>query len=90
MTLFEYADVINREIVIKRYPNQDRFICNFRDGEVKDNIDSGILSSAYGDSNTIFGAIEDYCSRIEGKVLVFDAAGPKRTVFNVPVKLLTK
>jgi hypothetical protein len=86
MEMFEFADVIRKDIVIRRYANQDnRVIANFEHCETKRDSLDPILASTYGDGESIDDAIADYCEKITGKILVFDAGGDDRQEFTAPV-----
>jgi hypothetical protein len=52
--------------------------------EVKDKIDSSILATPSGNGRTWDEAVKDYSEAISGKLLVFDAYGDNRTVFQCP------
>ena len=85
MTIFEFADAINKEIVIRYYPNQnDRFSASFERCEISE---PNILIGVYGDGKSPAGAIDDYLNKIRGQKIVFNAHGNNRQEFTVPKKL---
>ena len=82
MTLDDYCDAINAELVVRRYPNQNnRWVASFKNCEVKS---KGCLESTYGTGNTPANAIEDYLILIWKKTIVFDAMSTGRREFVVP------
>jgi hypothetical protein len=86
MTIYEFADIINRDIEVKRFANQkDRWIAKFSSCDIKGD---SVLIGAYGDAKSPIGAIQDYVRQIRNKTLVFDAMG-KRQEYNVPEKILS-
>lgn len=85
MTIEEYADALNLELEIRRYPNQfNRYIASFKGCETKDEPESSVLSSTYGQGYGPLSAIDDYASKIKGKVLVINAMGGDRREYLVP------
>lgn len=86
MKLEEYAQVIQKEIVIRFYPEApSRWCARFDGGHVKEGIG---LTGEYGDGSTPTEALFRYVDRIRGKVLVFDPMSPeKRREFGVPTTL---
>jgi hypothetical protein len=84
----EYADVLNLDMEITRYPNQsNRYSASFSNCEIKEDAGDGFLTSAYGNGTTPWLAIEDYVDKIRGKVLVINAGGPERRQYVVPKAL---
>lgn len=82
MTLDDYCDAINAELVVQRYPNQNnRWTAKFKYCEVKLN---GYLESTYGSGTTPAEAIEDYLIKIWKKTIVFNAMDKERREFIVP------
>ena len=90
MNIRDFADMINIEIQLTRYPGQnERWTAQFKNCEVKDCANSGILSSAYGDAKTPTQAIRAYCNRIQGKFIVVNAMDiQRRREFIAPNKLV--
>jgi hypothetical protein len=82
MNIYEFADEINKELIITRYAQQNgRFVADFEYAEVKDD---GMLVSIYGEGQSPIEALNDYVDQISGKTIVFDAAGNKRQEHLVP------
>ena len=76
MTIEEYADVINVQIEITYYPNQEnRWSAKFKGGEIQE---ASMLSSVFGNGNNPHYAIDDYLNKIKLKTLVFDAMSTTR------------
>ena len=91
MDIFQFADEIGKELIIRRYPRQSRFICEFVNGEIKERMDSCALVSEYGDGKTVNDAVLNYVDKIRGKILVFNAMSSNlRIVLLVPKNLKTK
>jgi hypothetical protein len=76
MTLYELADILRKDLVGRRYNNQDtRFIVKFEGCETQDSASSDVLAGTYGSGKTWEAAAADYALRISGKLLVFEAYG---------------
>lgn len=72
MTIFEFADVIGAELLVRRYPNQNgRWTAQFEHCEKKDGV---CLVGAYGNDTTPAEAIVAYAQEIGGAKLVFNAS----------------
>ena len=85
ITIQAFSDIINAELVIRRYPNQDnRWTADFDGCEIKGD---GVLESAYGDGTTAAAAIAAYVERIRGKTLVFNATTDRRREYVVPIDI---
>jgi len=85
MNIYEFADVIDKEIVIRRYSNQNnRFMAKFEHSETKKNKSDCILSGSYGNGNSPEEALSNYMKEIQGKVLIFNAMSDKRQEYVVP------
>lgn len=86
MTIEEYADVLNVELVVRRCANQEnRWMADFESCEIKDGV---ILSSSYGDGKSPDKAIDSYVEKIRGKRIVFHAMSTaKRREYEVPHNL---
>jgi hypothetical protein len=71
MNIYEFADIINKNIIITRYANQNgRFSAHFD----RCNIAQGdLLRGEYGDGKTPQEALNNYKNAIAGKTLVFNA-----------------
>ncbi len=71
MNIYEFADVIDKKLVITRYPNQNgRFSANFDHCEIRQN---GCLVSAHGNGWTPNEATNAYASIIQECTLIFNA-----------------
>lgn len=71
MTIFEFADIIDKDIVITRYANQEgRFSAQFDCCETKQ---GACLCGDYGNGKTPAEALNNYKNKIVGKTLVFYA-----------------
>ena len=86
MTLYELADILRKDLVARRYANQDgRFMVNFEHCETKGSPISGILEGTHGNGKTWEEAADDYARAISGKLLVFEAYGDEmRQEFQCP------
>ncbi len=83
-----FADIIGRNIIVSRYAGQDnRWSAYFLGAEVLGDI---TLKSEFGDGNSPEAALLDYCMRIRGRTLVFEAMAPTRREYQVPQGLTTK
>jgi len=82
ISIFEFADIIKQDLVIRYYSNQKgRFCVNLENCEVSENI---CLASVHGNGKTVDAAINDYISKIKGKTIVFEATSERRKEFGVP------
>lgn len=85
MTIEEFADVIQTDLLIRRYSNQqNRYTCCFERSEVK--ISGGLLG-AHGNGKSVALAISDYIDQIRGQCLVIGAYSKERREFGVPESL---
>lgn len=85
MTIQELAEVLSKEIHLKRYPHQyGRWIAYFPNCEIKE---GNALIGEYGDAKNPNDAIMNYAKKIRGKTLVFNAMTDKRMEFTVPETL---
>lgn len=85
MNILELADVLDKQITITYYPNQNsRFCASFDHCETKEYKDSGLLCRSYGNGKTPVKALNDYSSSISGKILIFDAMNDDRSEFACP------
>ncbi len=85
MNILELADILDKQIEITYYPNQNcRFAASFAHCETKETKDSGVLCSNFGDGNTPTRAINNYAAKISGSILVFDAMTDDRAEFKCP------
>jgi hypothetical protein len=82
LNIYEFADEINKELIITRYAQQNgRFVADFEYAEIKDD---GMLVSIYGEGQSPTEALNDYVDQISGRTLVFDAVGNERQEHLVP------
>jgi hypothetical protein len=86
MNIQDYCDILNIELVLRYYPNQEsRWCARFPDCEVKEGI---FLVSSSGNAKTPEGAIENYLSAIRGETIVFHATSAElRREYVVPNSL---
>ena len=87
MNVREYCDILNLNLIICRYCNQnERWSAHFEYCEIKTGSESGILSSSYGDGKTAIDAIINYLEKIEGNLLVVHAgSADMRREYIVPL-----
>jgi hypothetical protein len=89
MNIYDFADIIDKDIIIRRYSNQDNgFMAEFENAETKNNKSSCVLEGSYGNGESPEEAIIDYSKKIQGRVLVFDSMGKDRQEYVVPNCLL--
>jgi hypothetical protein len=86
MTIIEFADIIDRELVVRYYPNQKgRFCAQFDRSDTKKTKQSSVIGSCFGDGNTPIAALNEYARQLTGMVLVFDASyGEGRVEYIAP------
>jgi len=88
MNIEEYADILNLEILLTYYPNQNgRWVAKFGNAEIKE---GGMLSSEYGNGSTPDEAMANYLKNIIGRRVVINAMRDDRREYNVPVNLTSK
>lgn len=87
MTIYEFADIIDQQLNITRYSNQNnRWSASFNAGEVKE---GPMLVGEYGNGHNSDEAIEDYLTKIRGKRVVFNAMSDKyRCEYVIPKDLV--
>ncbi len=86
MTLEELGDIAGVNLIITRYANQEnRYTADFEHTEIKENQDSGILRSTYGNGKTPKCAMSDYAGKISNKWLVINAYSDNRKEFGIPL-----
>lgn len=92
MNIQEYADVLNLELGLTRYPNQNnRWVARFESCETKDGADDCMLTSTYGNGSDPSSAIGDYVDQIKGKLLVVNASSDAlRREYLVPQTLTAR
>lgn len=82
MTLEEFADIINVDINLTRYANQDnRWCASFESAEI---MRGGCLLSTYGDGTTPQEAISEYTEIIAGQKIAVGAYTDNRREYTVP------
>ena len=86
MNIYEFADIIGKNILITRVNNQNgRFFARFEGGEVKKGI---ILAGLFRNGDTPVEALNTYKDAIVGQTLVFNAmSDTARQEFIVPKRL---
>ena len=85
MNILELADILDKQIEITYYPNQNcRFAAYFAYCDTKETKNSGVLCSAFGNGNTPIRAINNYAARISNSILIFDAMTDDRSEFKCP------
>lgn len=69
--LYDFADKIDKKILIIRYPNQEnRFVAYLENCEVRE---GSILHGVYGNGKSPKEALEAYYNGIKNTILVFNA-----------------
>lgn len=83
MNIIQFADLINQDLEITYYANQQgRYCAHFVGAEIKE---GNILVSAHGNGPTPTAALNDYTKKIIGTQLVFYAHSPDlRATFTIP------
>jgi len=83
MTLLQFADLIDKQLTITYYANQNgRFCCHFDSGEIKN---GALLSTEFRNGLTPEIAMNYYAEAISGKTIVFHAMSEeRRTAYRVP------
>lgn len=85
MNIYDYADALNLELVIRRYPNQEsRFTASFADCDTKTSADSGVLKGTYGNGTSPGAAIRKYAAAISGRILVVNGNAATERRYRVP------
>jgi hypothetical protein len=88
MKIEDYADVLNLDLVVRRYANQgNRYCAKFDRAEIKDHVDSVGISSTSGNARSLHDAVNDYIAQIRGKRIVIDALRESRREYDVPQNL---
>lgn len=89
MNIEEYADVLNLELEILRYPNQrNRYSAQFKRTETKDDPSDPCLTGTYGNGTSPAEAVQNYIDKIKGRLLVVNATGGnERRQYVVPQEL---
>lgn len=85
MTIEDFADFIHKDLVIRRFCNQDnRHMAHFENAEIKS---GGVLIGEYGTGKSPYESIENYIKSIRGKHIVFNAMMDDREEFDIPENL---
>lgn len=85
ISIYDFADIIGKNLIITYYSNQGRrFTAQFEGSEIIEKGREYGLCGTYGDANTSDLAVCDYCRKISGQKIVFDAFNEKRKEFNIP------
>ena len=75
MTIQDIGDLLEIDLTLRRCPNQkERWIAGFKDSDTKETKQSRILCGTYGNGYNINEAIQNYVSKIRGRLLVINAA----------------
>lgn len=87
MNIYEFADMVDKSIIIKYCPNQNgRFYACFEHGETKENKDDCCLLGNYGNGSTPTTAVDEYSRIISGRYIVFNAMSQEnRQEFKIPI-----
>jgi hypothetical protein len=83
INLVEFADLIDKELVINYYPNQNgRYTAQFDSCEVKEDC---MLAGTYGNGHSPLEAMNDYAKQISNTKIIFHAMNEKyRQEYLVP------
>jgi hypothetical protein len=87
MNLFEYADIIQRELEFCRASTLNlKWSCRFKNSSIA--IDNQTYISIFGYGDTIEEAIEEYCKKIQGKNMYISGEKFDRHDYTVPEVLM--
>lgn len=78
MDIYEFADMIEKSLVITRRPADKKFYCEFKNVSIKN--DQGYFESMAGVGETPENALCDYISNIRGKKMIIG----EKTEIKVP------
>lgn len=71
ISIYDLADILNLEIEIRRFPNQNgRYMAKFHGVHTANNETDGCMTGTYGNGKTPEEAVREYAREIQGKVLV--------------------
>jgi len=89
MNIYDFADSLNKDIVLRRYANQKgRFTADFEHCEI---MRGGCLAGTYENGSTAIEAINELTKKVSGNRIVFGAYTNERAEYNVPeLELITK
>jgi hypothetical protein len=82
MTLNELSTVAGLELTCELHPWG--WAARFKECEVKDQPDDGVLAGMYGEGPTPEAALDDYAQQLHGKILVHKAMSDQRREFRIP------
>ncbi len=89
MNIEELADILDLEIIIRRYPQQNnRYTAEFQNTETKESKKDSCLCGTFGNGITPIKALNDYTGLISNKWLIVDATSKNRREFKVPSNLI--
>ena len=86
MTLFQFADVKDQQLVIVRQPNEKRFTCYLKPGFMKEREGDTGVWGLVGNGNSAQEARRDLVRSIRGKILV-DGYPKYKKAFRIPKNL---
>lgn len=86
MKIEEFADIIDKQIIVRYYPNQGgRFSAEFEHSEIKE---GAMLAGIFGNGQNPAEAISQYARKIRGARIIFNAMSPDyRVEYVVPKDL---
>lgn len=85
MQIEQIADLIDVEISLTYFPNQDgRWCARFDGGNVRD---GGTLIGTHGNAKTPDAAISDYCRQVAGRPMYFYVGDNQSKEFKMPADL---
>lgn len=82
-SIYHFADIIDKELVVRRLPNKNCFFAEFENCEVRNNKQDVMLRGLFGTGDSPENAIMNYANEISGKILVFNARHENRQEFIV-------
>lgn len=87
MDILDFAESIERELELRRYPNQKgRWMCKFANSSILEG--KYFLLGTYGNGRSPAEAIKDYCIKLQGQVLITEGNTKHENRFKVPEKLI--
>ncbi len=85
MKLTDLCDVLDVELDLKYYPNQNgRWVAKLSHAEISE---GGFLTGVHGNGKTPEEAINDYVAEIKGQRVIFNAYSDDRKEFVMPENL---
>lgn len=83
-SLYRFADIIDKELIVRRYPNKDNyFLAEFDGSNIKNDNQDIMLRGIFGRGKNPESALVDYAKSIEGKIIIFDNRNENRQEFVV-------